>query len=63
MYYTSTGLLALLASVIAGLLWDFVGAYAPFLFGSAMAFVSAVLLMALLPKRNQIKSLDSIYKP
>ncbi len=63
LYYTATGLLALLASVIAGLLWDFVGAYAPFLFGSAMAFVSAVLLMALLPKRNQIKSLDSIYKP
>lgn len=52
MYYTATGLLALAASVIAGLLWDFVGAYAPFLFGSAVAFVAAVMLMVLLPARS-----------
>lgn len=56
LYYTATGLLALAASVIAGLLWDFVGAFAPFVFGSVMALVAAVLLMALLPERNQIKS-------
>ncbi|MDP2766791.1 MAG: MFS transporter [Candidatus Methanoperedens sp.] len=54
LYYTATGLLALLSSIIAGLLWDYMGAYAPFLFGSAMAFTAAVLLMALLPKYNQM---------
>jgi len=52
MYYTATGLLALAASVIAGLLWDFVGAYAPFLFGSTVALVAAVLLMIFLPARS-----------
>ncbi len=54
MYYTATGLLALLSSTIAGILWDYMGAYAPFLFGSAMAFAAAVLLMTLLPKYNQM---------
>ncbi len=54
LYYTATGLLALLSSIIAGLLWDYMGAYAPFLFGSAMAFTAAVLLMALLPEYNQM---------
>ncbi|MBU4374570.1 MAG: MFS transporter [Euryarchaeota archaeon] len=54
LYYTATGLLALLSSIIAGILWDYMGAYAPFLFGSVMAFTAAVLLMALLPKYNQM---------
>ncbi len=54
LYYTATGLLALLSSTIAGILWDYMGAYAPFLFGSAMAFAAAVLLVVLLPKYNQM---------
>ncbi len=51
-YYTATGLMALASSIIAGLLWDIIGAYAPFLLGSVMAFAAAVLLVVLLPKHN-----------
>ncbi len=54
MYYTATGLLALLSSIIAGLLWDYIGASAPFLFGSAMALAAAALMVALLPKHNTV---------
>lgn len=54
LYYTSTGLLALLSSIIAGLLWDYIGAYAPFLFGSAMALAAALMMITLLPKHNNL---------
>jgi MFS family permease len=54
LYYTATGLMALAASIIAGLLWDLIGASATFMFGSAMALVAAVLLVTLLPERNHI---------
>jgi len=54
LYYTVTGLMALAASIIAGLLWDFLGASAPFLFGSATALIAALFLVALMPKRNNI---------
>ncbi|MDP2841574.1 MAG: MFS transporter, partial [Candidatus Methanoperedens sp.] len=54
LYYTATGLMALAASIIAGLLWDLAGASAPFLFGSATALVAAVMLVVLMPKRNHI---------
>ncbi len=54
LYYTATGLMALVSSIIAGLLWDFAGASAPFLFGSATALVAAVMLVMLLPARNHI---------
>jgi MFS family permease len=37
-----TGVLALLASVIAGLLWDSISPSAPFYFGAALAVVAAV---------------------
>jgi MFS family permease len=54
LYYTATGLMALAASIIAGLLWDFAGASAPFLFGSATALAAAVMLVILMPGRNYI---------
>lgn len=54
MYYTVTGVLALLASIVAGLLWDYIGPYAPFLFGGAAAFAAAVMLMVLLPEHNPV---------
>jgi MFS family permease len=54
LYYTATGLLALASSIIAGLLWDLVGVSAPFLFGSAMALVAAVMMMAWLPKHIRL---------
>src|SRR3990172_4809297 len=41
LYYSVTGILALLSSIIAGLLWDYAGASAPFLFGSVAALVAA----------------------
>ncbi len=54
LYYTATGLLALVSSIIAGILWDYIGASAPFLFGSAMSLVAAMLMVALLPKHNKV---------
>lgn len=51
MYYTATGLLALLASIMAGMLWDFIGPHAPFLLGSALALAAAVMMVLLFPKR------------
>ncbi len=53
LYYTVTGVLALLSSIIAGLLWDYVGVGAPFLFGSATALVAAAMMMVFLPERNR----------
>ncbi len=53
LYYTATGLLALASSIIAGLLWDMVGVSAPFLFGSAVALLAAVMMVVLLPRFNQ----------
>ena len=54
MYYTATGILALISSVIAGLLWDYIGPYAPFLFGGITALTAAIMLVSLLPKYNQV---------
>jgi MFS family permease len=54
LYYTATGLLALVSSIIAGLLWDYIGASAPFMFGGAMSLVAAMLMVALLPKHNKV---------
>lgn len=53
LYYTATGLLAFLSSVLAGFLWDYIGPYAPFLFGSAAALASAVMMVTMLPRHNQ----------
>lgn len=44
-YFTFTGVALFPASLIAGLLWDNVGASAPFYYGSATALASALLLM------------------
>lgn len=52
LYYTATGLMALISSIIAGLLWDMAGASAPFLFGSATALVATVMLVVLMPKKT-----------
>lgn len=44
-YALVIGLLDLAASVIAGALWDWLGAPAPFLFGGALALAAAALLV------------------
>jgi MFS family permease len=55
-YNALIGILALPASLIAGLLWQGAGSWAgfgpsaPFLFGAAMAMVAAVLMMAWKPR-------------
>ncbi|MBX6342297.1 MAG: MFS transporter [Thermomicrobiaceae bacterium] len=52
LYSTVVGLSALVASVVAGLLWDAVGPAAPFVYGAALAALAAGLLWRLLPARS-----------
>lgn len=62
-YNTAVGLITLPASFIAGLLWDKIGPATPFFFGSAMAGMSAILLivyMKMIPTRISIFSRSSI---
>jgi MFS family permease len=47
LYHTSVGLAALLASVMAGLLWQTVAPAAPFVVGAGMAFAAAILMLFL----------------
>jgi len=51
---TATGMLAFVASLVAGLLWSHVSPAAPFLYGAACAVVSAVLLLFLYRPRPAV---------
>lgn len=51
-YGTTTGGAALVASIIAGVLWDHVGPAAPFILGAGCAVVAAAVLAAMLPARR-----------
>jgi MFS family permease len=54
-YNTTVGLLGLVASIAAGLLWDHVSHGAVFLFGAAFAVVGSVALIAMVPaKRSDV---------
>jgi MFS family permease len=53
---TVTGLATLAASSIAGVLWDTVGPYAPFVFGAAGAVLSAGLFSLLPGLRSAVRS-------
>lgn len=44
LHSTLVGIALLPASVIAGFLWDGIGAYAPFIFGGVMSLLSALIL-------------------
>ncbi len=44
-YQTVTGALTFFSSLIAGILWDTIGPFAPFLFGAAAAIVAAGVLV------------------
>jgi len=46
-YQTTIGLCTFFASLIAGLLWTYIGVSAPFIFGSLMAVISAFLFVVL----------------
>ena len=48
-YNTTVGLMALVASVVAGLLWDHVGHAAVFIYGAIFAVIGGIALRALLP--------------
>jgi MFS family permease len=52
-YSTTVGLLQLVASVVAGLLWDRVGHVAVFYYGAAFAAVGSVGLLVLLPREDK----------
>jgi MFS family permease len=61
-YNAVIGLLAFPASVIAGVLWQGIGAWpgfgpsAPFLFGGVLALIAALLMAVWLPKISAIMS-------
>jgi MFS family permease len=51
-YSTTVGIFQLLASLMAGALWDRVGHAAVFFYGAAMAAVGAGMLLAFVPARK-----------
>jgi MFS family permease len=52
-YGTTVGLLQLVASVVAGLLWDRIGHAAVFYYGAAFAVVGSIGLLLLIPSRHE----------
>src|SRR5207247_5242919 len=48
-YSTTIGLLGLIASIVAGQLWDHVGHAAVFIYGAAFAAAGSLALIVLLP--------------
>jgi len=55
-YGTTVGLLQLLASLVAGLLWDRIGHPAVFYYGAAFALVGMVALVTLIPAVRPVRS-------
>ena len=53
LHSTLAGIALLPASVIAGLLWDNVGTFAPFVYGGVMSLVAAVILMVGLKQKKE----------
>ena len=51
-YSTTVGLLQLVASIVAGLLWDQIGHTAVFYYGAAFAVVGSIALLLLIPARH-----------
>jgi len=43
LFYTSTGIITFFSSMIAGLLWNFIGVSAPFYYGSICAMIAAII--------------------
>lgn len=53
LHSTLVGIALLPASVIAGFLWDKIGVFAPFMFGSILSLIAALLLATKMRKPNQ----------
>ena len=51
-YNTTVGLAGLVASIVAGLLWDDIGHWAVFLYGAAFAGAGCIALAVLIPARR-----------
>jgi MFS family permease len=51
-YSTTVGLLQLVASIVAGLLWDRIGHAAVFYYGAAFAVVGSIGLLLLIPGKH-----------
>ncbi|SDO07569.1 MFS transporter [Acetanaerobacterium elongatum] len=58
LHATIVGIALLPASVIAGFLWNLLGASAPFLLGASLSLIAAVILMLLLNRRPSAGSAD-----
>jgi MFS family permease len=56
-YSTSVGVLQLVASVVAGILWDRVGHASVFAYGAAFAVVGSIGLMTLTRSRHEAAGL------
>lgn len=52
-YNTTVGLLQLIASIVAGVLWDRIGHTAVFYYGAVFGVVGSIALMALVPPARQ----------
>jgi MFS family permease len=50
-YGTTVGLLELVASIVAGVLWDWVGHATVFYYGAIFAVVGSVGMLLLVPRR------------
>ncbi len=48
-YYTLTGIVAFFASLVAGLLWNYVDARAPFVYGGVTAILACLMFITLKP--------------
>ncbi len=47
LFYTLTGIIAFFASLIAGLLWNYIAVPVPFFFGAIMSFIAGILFIVL----------------
>lgn len=54
LHSTLVGIALFPASVIAGLLWDYVGGFAPFVFGATLSLISALILQIRLKNSNAL---------
>lgn len=54
LYQGSMGMMILLSSIIAGVLWDQIGPAAPFLLGGSTAALAAALALPVLPRRSVV---------
>jgi MFS family permease len=52
-FATATGLALLPASLVAGLLWQWIDPQAPFLYGAALAALTALVLPLVLPAKKR----------